>query len=50
MFAERKFDLACRVGAIEFPILFVEPQFTVLDRGDNQPQFQLFLGFNMPFN
>ena len=29
--------------------VFVEPQFTILDRGAGQPQLQLFLGFNMQF-
>jgi hypothetical protein len=28
---------------------FVEPQFTILSKGDGQPQFQLFFGFNMQF-
>jgi hypothetical protein len=29
---------------------FIEPQFTILDKGAGQPQFQLFMGFNMQFN
>jgi len=29
--------------------VFVEPQFTILDRGVGQPQLQLFVGFNMQF-
>jgi hypothetical protein len=29
---------------------FIEPQFTVLHKGDGQPLFQLFVGFNMQFN
>ena len=29
--------------------VFAEPQFTVLSKGDGQPQFQLFVGFNMQF-
>ena len=29
--------------------VFVEPQFTILDRGAGQPQLQLFVGFNMQF-
>ena len=28
---------------------FIEPQFTILDKGPGQPQFQLFMGFNMQF-
>ena len=28
---------------------FVEPQFTILDRGPGQPEFQLFVGLNMQF-
>lgn len=28
---------------------FAEPQFTILHKGDGQPQFQLFVGFNMQF-
>jgi hypothetical protein len=28
---------------------FIEPQFTFLDRGAGQPEFQLFVGFNMQF-
>lgn len=30
--------------------VFAEPQFTILHKGDGQPQFQLFVGFNMQFN
>lgn len=29
--------------------VFVEPQFTILDRGPGQPEFQLFMGLNMQF-
>jgi hypothetical protein len=29
--------------------VFVEPQFTVLSKGPGQPEFQLFVGFNMQF-
>ena len=29
--------------------VFIEPQFTILDRGAGQPQLQLFVGFNMQF-
>ncbi len=29
--------------------VFVEPQFTILDRGPGQPEFQIFFGFNMQF-
>ncbi|MEM8768580.1 MAG: hypothetical protein AAGE43_14120 [Pseudomonadota bacterium] len=29
--------------------VFIEPQFTILDKGPGQPEFQLFLGFNMQF-
>ena len=29
--------------------LFVEPQFTVLSKGDGQPKLQVFAGFNMQF-
>jgi hypothetical protein len=29
--------------------VFVEPQFTILDRGAGQPEVQLFVGFNMQF-
>ena len=29
--------------------VFVEPQFTILDRGAGQPELQLFVGFNMQF-
>ena len=29
--------------------VFIEPQFTILDRGAGQPEFQLFVGFNMQF-
>lgn len=29
---------------------FVEPQFTVLSKGDGQPEFQLFMAINMQFN
>ena len=29
--------------------VFIEPQFTILDKGDGQPQFQVFVGFNMQF-
>jgi hypothetical protein len=29
--------------------VFVEPQFTILDKGAGQPQFQLFMGLNMQF-
>ena len=29
---------------------FIEPQFTVLDKGPGQPQFQLFMALNMQFN
>jgi len=29
--------------------VFVEPQFTILDKGPGQPQFQVFVGFNMQF-
>ena len=28
---------------------FVEPQFTILDKGPAQPQLQIFMGFNMQF-
>ncbi len=30
--------------------VFIEPQFTILDKGPGQPEFQLFMGFNMQFN
>ena len=29
--------------------IFIEPQFTILDRGAGQPEAQLFVGFNMQF-
>jgi len=29
--------------------VFIEPQFTILDKGPGQPQFQVFVGFNMQF-
>ncbi|MBQ26438.1 hypothetical protein [Alcanivorax sp.] len=29
--------------------IFVEPQFSVADKGPNQPEWQIFLGFNMQF-
>jgi len=29
--------------------LFVEPQFTVMSKGDGQPKLQIFMGFNMQF-
>ena len=29
--------------------VFVEPQFTILDRGPGQPQLQIFFGFNLQF-
>jgi hypothetical protein len=29
--------------------VFIEPQFTVLSKGSGQPEFQLFMGFNMQF-
>ena len=29
--------------------IFIEPQFTILDRGPGQPEFQLFMGVNMQF-
>jgi hypothetical protein len=29
--------------------LFVEPQFSILDDGPGQPEWQIFLGFNMQF-
>lgn len=29
--------------------IFVEPQFSVADKGPNQPEWQVFLGFNMQF-
>ena len=29
--------------------VFIEPQFTILDKGPGQPEFQLFMGFNMQF-
>ena len=29
--------------------IFVEPQFTILDRGPGQPELQLFVGFNTQF-
>ena len=29
--------------------LFLEPQFTVLSKGDGQPKLQVFAGFNMQF-
>lgn len=29
--------------------VFVEPQFTILDRGPGQPEFQLFVGLNLQF-
>ena len=29
--------------------MFIEPQFTVLDKGPGQPQFQLFMAVNMQF-
>ena len=29
---------------------FIEPQFTVLDKGPGQPEFQLFMAMNMQFN
>ena len=28
---------------------FVEPQFTILDRGPGQPEFQLYMALNMQF-
>ena len=28
---------------------FVEPQYSIVDDGLNQPQFQVFMGFNMQF-
>jgi hypothetical protein len=28
---------------------FVEPQYSIVDDGPNQPQFQVFMGFNMQF-
>jgi len=28
---------------------FIEPQFTVMDKGVGQPEFQVFVGFNMQF-
>ena len=28
---------------------YVEPQYSIVDEGPNQPQFQLFMGFNMQF-
>lgn len=28
---------------------FIEPQFTVLEKGPGQPEFQVFIGFNMQF-
>jgi len=30
--------------------VFAEPQFTILHKGNGQPQFQLLVGFNMQFN
>lgn len=35
-------------GKLVFNV-FVEPQFTVLDRGVGQPEFQVFVGFNTQF-
>ena len=29
---------------------FIEPQFTVLDKGPGQPEFQIFMALNMQFN
>ena len=29
--------------------VFIEPQFTILDKGAGQPEFQVFMGFNMQF-
>jgi len=29
--------------------VFIEPQFTILDKGPGQPQFQVFVGWNMQF-
>ena len=29
--------------------IFIEPQFTILDKGPGQPQFQLFMGWNLQF-
>lgn len=29
--------------------VFIEPQFTILDRGAGQPEFQLFMGLNLQF-
>jgi hypothetical protein len=29
--------------------MFIEPQFTILDRGAGQPELQIFVGFNMQF-
>ena len=29
--------------------IFVEPQFTILDRGAGQPELQIFVGFNTQF-
>lgn len=29
--------------------LFIEPQFSVLDEGPGQPEWQIFFGFNMQF-
>lgn len=29
--------------------LFIEPQFSVLDEGPGQPEWQIFCGFNMKF-
>jgi hypothetical protein len=37
-----------KAGDIVFN-LFAEPQFTVLQDGMGQPEFQLFIGFNTPF-
>jgi len=28
---------------------FVEPQFTILDRGPGQPEFQIYMALNMQF-
>jgi hypothetical protein len=37
-----------KAGDIVFN-LFAEPQFTVLQDGMGQPEFQLFIGFSTPF-
>lgn len=42
------FGKVFRSGNTVFNV-FAEPQFTILDKGDGQPQFQLFVGFNMQF-